>query len=195
MTELEKIAYAKMFIDKLANGINPLDDSVVADGDIVNNVRLSRCFFYVSDILRQVIDNGGVTPMPKEKKAKKQEFSLSHEQIQRFAYSHEPITATEIINRIIAIGPGEDAKKFPRKKLSAWLISLGLIKEVDVGGKKRKDPTKAGEELGITLEERVGMYGVYYVTVYDETAQHFIIDNIDALLAFVPSDKSEQSDS
>ena len=26
MTELEKIAYAKSFIDKLANGINPLDD-------------------------------------------------------------------------------------------------------------------------------------------------------------------------
>ena len=45
MTELEKIAYAKMFIDKLANGINPLDDSKIPDGDIVNNVRLSRCFF------------------------------------------------------------------------------------------------------------------------------------------------------
>lgn len=26
MTESEKIAYAKSFIDKLANGINPIDD-------------------------------------------------------------------------------------------------------------------------------------------------------------------------
>ena len=53
MTELEKIEYAKSFIDKLANGVNPLDNSVIPDGEIVNNVRLSRCFFYVSDILRQ----------------------------------------------------------------------------------------------------------------------------------------------
>ena len=29
MTELEKIEYAKSFIDKLANGINPLDDTMV----------------------------------------------------------------------------------------------------------------------------------------------------------------------
>jgi hypothetical protein len=53
MTELEKIEYAKGFIDKLANGINPIDNSIVPEDDIVNNVRLSRCFFYVSDILRQ----------------------------------------------------------------------------------------------------------------------------------------------
>ena len=50
MTELEKIEYAKSFIDKLANGINPLDDTPVPDGDIANNVRLSRCFFFVSEI-------------------------------------------------------------------------------------------------------------------------------------------------
>lgn len=60
MTEIEKIAYAKSFIDKLANGVNPIDNSTIPDGDVVNNVRLSRCFFYVSDILRQIIDNGGI---------------------------------------------------------------------------------------------------------------------------------------
>ena len=52
MTELEKVAYAKTFIDKLANGINPIDDQPVAENDVINNVRLSRCFFYVSDVLR-----------------------------------------------------------------------------------------------------------------------------------------------
>ena len=31
MTELEKIAYAKSFIDKLANGVNPIDDSAIPD--------------------------------------------------------------------------------------------------------------------------------------------------------------------
>ena len=50
MTELEKIKRAKMYMDKLANGINLLDDTVVPDEDIVNQVRLSRCFFFVSDV-------------------------------------------------------------------------------------------------------------------------------------------------
>ena len=36
MTEAEKIEYAKSFIDKLANGINPLDDAPIPDDDIAN---------------------------------------------------------------------------------------------------------------------------------------------------------------
>ena len=45
MTELEKIAYAQTFIEKLANGINPLVDPPMSENEIANNVRLSRCFF------------------------------------------------------------------------------------------------------------------------------------------------------
>lgn len=50
---------AKAYIDQLANGINPIDGTCVADSDVINNVRISRCLFYVSDILKRVIDNGG----------------------------------------------------------------------------------------------------------------------------------------
>ena len=82
MTELEKIAYAKSFIDKLANGINPIDDSVIKDDDIVNNVRISRCFFYVSDVLRQIIDNGGIS-----KKKAFIPFDLTLEARSKFEYS------------------------------------------------------------------------------------------------------------
>ena len=60
-------------MEKLANGVNPIDDSVIPDEDVVNNVRLSRCFFYVADVLGQVIDNGGTAP---QKKIKKEPFSL-----------------------------------------------------------------------------------------------------------------------
>ena len=186
MTELEKIAYAKSFIDKLANGINPIDESMIPDGDIVNNVRLSRCFFYVSDILRQIIDNGGITPPPVllEKRAKKQDFYLTAEQAAQFEYSDSPITATEIVNRITAIGPKEGVKKFPRRNLVRWLLTYEFIEDVTVNGIKVRRPTANGEEIGISLEERQGQYGSYFVTLYGLDAQHFIIDNIDAVILF-----------
>ena len=186
MTELEKIAYAKTFIDKLANGINPIDDSTVPDGDVVNNVRLSRCFFYVSDILRRVIDNGGITPAPavKEKKPKKQAYFLLPEQAAQFEYSDTPITATEIFNRIIAVGPKEGVRAIPKKKLTKWLLYLGFIEEVELRGERVKRPTDSGREIGISLEERRGQYGDYYVVLYDRAAQQFILDNLDAMLAF-----------
>lgn len=60
MTELEKIEYTKGFVDKLAEGISPIDGTPIAEGDLLNNVRISRCMYYVSDILRRVIENGGI---------------------------------------------------------------------------------------------------------------------------------------
>ena len=39
MTELETMQRAKMYIDKLAKGINPLDDSVIPEDD---NVKESK---------------------------------------------------------------------------------------------------------------------------------------------------------
>ena len=59
MTELETMQRAKMYLDKLANGINPLTDQPTPDSDCINQVRISRCLFYVSDVLRKVIENGG----------------------------------------------------------------------------------------------------------------------------------------
>lgn len=45
MTETDKIAHARVYMEKLANGINPLTNQVVPDADLMNNVRISRCFF------------------------------------------------------------------------------------------------------------------------------------------------------
>ena len=51
MTESEKIAYARKILNMLANGVNPLDGSMLPSTDIVNNVRITRCLFYVCDVL------------------------------------------------------------------------------------------------------------------------------------------------
>lgn len=54
MTQLEIIARAQMYLEKLANGVNPLTNEEVAENDVVNNVRISRCLFYTSGILKQI---------------------------------------------------------------------------------------------------------------------------------------------
>ena len=51
MTDFEIMQRAKMYIDKMTNGINPITEQYVRDEDMINNVRISRCLFYVSDVL------------------------------------------------------------------------------------------------------------------------------------------------
>lgn len=58
LDDFELTCRAKIYIEKLANGINPLTDDNVPEGDIVNNVKISRCLFFVADVLEKVIENG-----------------------------------------------------------------------------------------------------------------------------------------
>ncbi len=184
MTELEKIERARMYMEKLANGINPLDDSIIPDGEAVNQVRLSRCFFYVADVLRQVIDNGGLTPPTREPRIKQVPFSLSHEKRLAFAPSQQPISVTELAKRISALSDVENMKNLTYKKIRDWLVEIGLLQEIsETDGKTRIEPTAQGIELGVFQETRTGMYGNHTVTLYSAAAQQFVMDNLDAILA------------
>lgn len=185
MTELEMIERARMYVQKLANGVNPIDGSEVPDGDVVNNVRISRCLFFVADVLGQVLENGGTAPAPKaEKKPQKLPFELTFEQAASFAYSDKPIPVSEIAKRLNDLIDTEKMKKLGYTTIVSWLMEIGLIETVTLpSGKLAKRPTEAGLENGLAVEERLGQSGVYKVVVYDTAAQHFIVDNLDAIIA------------
>ena len=184
MTELEKIAYAKSFIDKLANGINPLDGTPIPDDDVANNVRLSRCFFYVSSILQREIDRESKKE-EREKKSRLVDFSITHEQLQNFEYSSKPISVTVLAKKINRLVEGENMRKLSYRQIAGWLLNIGMLEYKDIGnGKMKRHPTQQGEEIGIVLEfwER-GQGRRYPVIMYSEAAQRFIIDNIDAVIS------------
>ena len=190
MTELEILERARMYIEKLANGINPIDGTVIPDEDVVNNVRLSRCFFYVADVLRQVIDNGGVTP---QKKVKKEPFSLSAEQRNAFEFSVVPIPISDVASRINALSNHENMATLGYAAIRDWLLSLGMLEDaLDGNGHSVKRPTANGERIGIQLDARTGNNGPYFVVVYNIDAQHFIVDNLDAIIEFHNTRKENQ---
>ena len=194
MTELEKIAYAKSFIDKLANGINPLDDTPIPKGDIANNVRLSRCFFYVSSILQREIDREQ-RKVPKEKrkaaKEKKQErlpFTITQEQLKDFGYSPNPLSAAAVARKINWLVRDDiEQKKIERlsyRKITQWLLNIGMIEYREwENGKMKRFPTEEGEKIGLVLADCDNYGRRAPVTYYTEDAQRFIIDNIDAVIA------------
>lgn len=190
MTELETLQRAKMYMEKLANGINPIDGSMIPDDDVVNNVRLSRCFFYVADVLRQVIDSGGVAP---QKKPKKEPFALTTEQRSAFQFSGAPIPISELSKRISFLSGNENMATLSYAVIRDWLMSIGMLEEVpDGNGKYVKHPTEQGKSIGISLDPRTGRNGEYFVVVYNISAQHFILDNLDAVIEFGNTKKDNQ---
>ena len=78
MTELEIMQRAKVYMEKLAQGIDPISDQEIPEDSVLNNVRLARCFFYVSGVLEQVIANGGRVVSTPQK-----DFSITDEELRR----------------------------------------------------------------------------------------------------------------
>ena len=184
MTELEKLEQAKIYMDKLANGIDPLDDTPVPEAELINDVHLSRCFFFVADVLRRVIENGGVQQGTAGKKKEKLPLAVPFERRELFEFSAAPISASEIARRVNVLIDSESMKKLTYSGIVTWLMELHMMERVSTpDGKRRTWPTKTGEENGVSVEERIGSGGAYQVVVYDTAAQHFIVDNLDAIAA------------
>ncbi len=192
MTEIEKITYAKLFIDKMAMGQNPIDNTPIPEGDTLNQVRISRCLFYVSSILGQVIELGGIPPIPTQapqddlkKKEKKLPFCLTREQIAEISLSEKAVPASVILEKLNAPCP-QNMKRLPAYKFYDWLQSLGIYeKSQGEDGLTRRTITPFGAEIGVSMEMKNGRFGPYAVIVYSQEAQAFLLDNIEGLFEHV----------
>lgn len=197
MTDLEVMQRAKMYLDQLANGVNPLTGSPVPDGEVLNNVRISRCLFYVSDVLRQVIENGGTVSRPRKSTGTRSAFTITPEQLAQFPFSDTPLKITEIVRRINELSHSEEMKQLQPVNITEYLRESGFMELVDNGrGKQVRLPTEAGYSIGLTAEDRVAPNGQPYTAIfYNRDAQQFIIDNMTAVLAKLHGNDSQDNGS
>lgn len=178
MTEQEKLRRAKHYIDSLANGLNPLDGTPIPEQDVVNHVKISRCLFYVSDILREQIDACEKKTSGKGRKP----FHITEEEKLQYTPSKTPIPASGISHKVNEILYEKEMKKVSYRLITAWLVKVGLMEEEIFNGKPRKIPTASGIAMGITTEVRTGTHGDYPCVVYNENAQEFVIENLNAIM-------------
>lgn len=175
MTELETMQRAKMYMDKLAQGIDPISNQEIADDSVLNNVRLARCFFYVSDVLGKVIANGGVVGQ----NTKTLEFSITPEQLSFVHIFDYPIRITEFTDALLKAANNSEMKKPNVVRITDWLISRGLmIKELGPDVKSRRVPTDRGLQMGMSTRLRQSRDGDYLAVYYDRDMQVFLLNNV-----------------
>jgi hypothetical protein len=176
--DIKLVNHAKDYIDDLAKGINPLTKEPVNDNEIINNVKISRCLFYVSDILGEVISNGGVG---RQSKPKKEDFNLEIIPLDRIVTTPIPNPISSLTNQINALKP-ENMKRLYATAITNWLVDIGLLEVIQINNKTYRNPTSEGLKYGITQEQRMGANGAYYINLYNEGAQRFILDNLQTVI-------------
>ena len=168
----KKLRVAIDWISNLANGTNPIDGSTLPDNDIVNNVHISRCLFFVTNLLEDIGKK-----KPSSKKQYELEFQLTPEIVSN-VYIAERTGIAMFVKEINKMIP-ENMKPLSASKVTQWLVSVGYLEEKERGdGHKYKAPTELGISIGITSVWKEGTQGQYLAVAYDANAQLFLLENL-----------------
>lgn len=178
MTELETVQRAKMYLDKLARGIDPISNREVPGDSVLNNVRLARCFLYVSDLLDQVIANGGTVGQP----VRNLEFRITPQQLARVWIQDQPVRITEFADAVHQ-AVGEPRMKKPAvKRITDWLVDQGLMTQTESpDGRSFRIPTERGLAMGMSTRLRKSKDGEYQAVFYDRNMQRFLLDHLNSI--------------
>jgi hypothetical protein len=183
VTELQKLQRAKTIMDMLAEGTDPVTGNELPEDTLLNNVKLSRCFFYVADVLGQIIENGGTIGKKIGNTAGKKSrvILIDTEKAMNFPVSRTPLRVMEFLKGVSeASGSGSS---IPAALVTNWLEEIGLLEKKQLpNGKFKRAPTIQGEQLGILCEDRTGPAGPYEATLYNAEAQRFILDHLPVLV-------------
>jgi hypothetical protein len=177
MEEKDKIALAQDWVRKLANGINPLTGNAVNEDDAVNNVHISRCLFYVADLIGKYTER-----RPRSNSSRIIPFTASAVQKEKYNYV-EAISISAFAREIEKLIP-EDMKALGYSLMTNWLAQNGLLteSEPDTNGRTFKVATAKGEEIGIYSEERESEgRGHYLITLYNREAQRFLLEHLEEI--------------
>ncbi len=176
--DLKLLEHAKSYIDALANGVNPLTGEEIPETETVNQVRISRCLFYVSDVLGEVLKNGGL----RTEKEKKAPFDPAQLDFSAFRFFQNPVGITVFVSAINDLRP-ENMSKLKLGAVTGWLEGQGYLRSEIVNNKKRKRLTQQGAAIGMTEVLVEGDYGSHYQVLYTESAQRFLLEHLPDILA------------
>ena len=174
-----KLDVAIKYVERLADGCNPVNNVPLENEDILNNPNIIRCMYFIKDVLEEVRRNGGVIG-GKAGKASALPFPI--EVLDEFTYTEDK-SITHVLNQIYEPIADMNVKKVSVTKVTAALKEEGyLLDEPNPEtGKTRKIPSAKGKQLGIYLVEREYNGRMYESVTYNKNAQEYVVGLIKKL--------------
>lgn len=178
----KKLDTAILYLQRIAEGNNPVNNLPVEEDSVLNNPNVIRCMYFVKEVLEEVKRNDYIVGK-KPKKTPKVDFPI--ESLASFVYQED-----KPISRLVEqINSGIDAnmfKKISYKLIQDWLKLNGYLEErlFEKFERTYNVPTQKGEQIGIRYETRESSKGnEYIVTIYGKNAQEYIVKNLEKIIA------------
>ena len=207
MNKRQIIQHAKNYLDLLAAGVDPISRESAAGDSVVSQPQMQKCFQFVSDILREVLENDGLVLLDMEEQAqkpasvpvtvngnsyelvrKKAAFSISPEQRCAVFVSRQPITPNTFLKNVNRVVNPEAMEKLSIKSVNAWLQKNAYLiegKTQTVVNRTVWKPTRFAEEIGISEmdvpDAKTGE--IKRQLMFSAQAQEFLLNHLEEIAA------------
>ena len=145
--DLEKLENAIIYVERIAEGKNPVNNTIADSDDVMNDPIIIRSMFFVKDVLAELKDNNGI--IGKTGGNKKKEFPI--ETLDSFQYSGVK-TITRLTEQLNSGIDETVYKKLSYRTITDWLKRNGYLIETEDSklGKKVTLTTEKAQAIGIT---------------------------------------------
>ncbi|HZJ99836.1 MAG TPA: hypothetical protein VFC79_07505 [Tissierellaceae bacterium] len=176
LNDIEKIEKAKIIIQKIANGTNPINGEAIEGDILLNDPRISRCLYFVSEVLDNVIKGNYSNRNIRE-------FVITEQQKLNVVFTDGNIGVNEIAKCINQQINTLLSKKTSGAAINNGLKRMGILSEaISTEGKKRTTTNENSHVYGFQLERRNYNGNEYDMVAIDDKGKKFILDNIEEIM-------------
>lgn len=167
---------SKDYIDKLVEGINPVNGKPISTREVIYDYKVSRQLEFLSEYIKNEISR-----LESNEKSKKEddddeliEFELTDNELKKIKLSEKPISLADICNMLNHLRPSSKMRKLKAISAIEVLNAFGMIDRV----RRKIIPTEQGAALGIRFKEFQSNGSTLTKVLYSKEAQQFVIDHL-----------------
>lgn len=167
---------SKDYIDKLVEGINPVNGKPISTREVIYDYKVSRRLEFLSDYLKNEINRleDNIRANDAGTDDELVEFALSDKELQNLELSSKPVSLADVCNMLNRLRPSSTMRKLKAISAIEILCGMGLITRE----RRKIIPTEEGIKLGIQFKEFQSNGATLTKVLYSKEAQQFIVDHL-----------------
>lgn len=176
--DFDKMEKAKNVLLKIAGGVDPLTGEAIAENTFLNDPRIIRCFYFITEVLDDVMHGvyrkAGSRPL---------DFIITPEQKRRVNFPEGKIGVNEFSKQINQCIDSNASKKLTGVELNKRLKKMGILAEKNAGnGKTRTVTNQNSAKYGFEMENRQFNGVEYEMVVINDEGKRYLLDNIETIM-------------
>ncbi|RUL52017.1 MULTISPECIES: hypothetical protein [Lysinibacillus] len=177
MLDRQKLVESQTVVKKIANGINPIDDTPFNDTSFLTTPQVIQPIFYLFNYMFHIA-NGNISSRQRPK-----QFFITNEQLDNVVLPEGKIGIMEFAKAINEVIDPTISKKLNGAMINKKLKELQILSEaIDEEGHRRTITNENSEAYGIESVTKSFRGREYQKVVFNEVGKQFLLKNLKQLM-------------